>query len=216
MTGLPSNREEVSRWLSDLPAGWTLRRLKYLLVEVDLRSDDGDGELLSLSKSLGVVPRTQLTADDARAESLVGYKTVRAGDLVMNKMQAWNGLFGLSRHAGLISPDYAVFEIFGAVEPRWLAYCLRSDFYAVQFTWRSRGMGKAFLRLHPENLLDTPIPVPPPADQRKIADFLDAQTAANDAVVTTLKSQIELLQERRASLVNSVILGQTPVSAEGS
>ena len=43
------------------------------------------------------------------------YKVCRPGDLVMNRMQAWSGMFAVSRGAeGLVSPDYSVYE---AIEP---------------------------------------------------------------------------------------------------
>ena len=201
MSQPPSNREEVSRWLSTLPTAWTLQRGKFLMREVDRRSASGSEVLLSLSKSRGVIRRDEISEGGGRADTLVGYKVVRPGDLVMNKMQAWNGLFGRSRLDGLVSPDYSVFETLPGVDQRWLTYCLQSEFLVGQFAWRSRGMGTAFLRLHPENLLDTPIPVPPRDDQRAIADFLDAETARINDLVKMRRAMLQLLDHRLRSTV---------------
>jgi type I restriction enzyme S subunit len=199
-----SNRDEVTRWLRPLAHGWSLVRAKYLMHEIDRRSETGDEQLLSLTK-VGVVPRSEIGDAAGRADSLIGYKVVESGELVMNKMQAWNGMFGLSAYDGLVSPDYSVFRVLSSVDARWLTYLLRSSFYSGQFLWRSRGMGTAFLRLHPENLLDTPIVTPPPTIQSAIADYLDQETARIDALIAAKHRMIELLNERDLVLVSTIL-----------
>jgi type I restriction enzyme S subunit len=62
-------------------------------------------------------------------------------------------------------------------------------------------MGTAFLRLHPEHLLDTPFPVPSVGRQHSIADYLDAETARIDALIEKKRQIAALVQERwQASL----------------
>jgi restriction endonuclease S subunit len=120
-------------------------------------------------------------------------------------MQAWNSMFGLSHLDGVVSPDYAVFEILPRSDSRFLTYQLRSHFYAGQFLWRSRGMGTAFLRLHPENLLDTPFADPPLPVQRHIADFLDAETTRIDALMEKKRRIMELLHAREAAVIDAAL-----------
>ena len=84
--------------------------MRFVFTERDERSIDGKEVLLSLSGSSGLVPRSTITDKVARADSLVGYKRCNEGDLVMNKMQAWNGIFGHARQSGIVSPDYTVFR----------------------------------------------------------------------------------------------------------
>jgi type I restriction enzyme, S subunit len=200
-----SNRNEVARWLSTGRRD-QLIRAKYALRELDSRLGSKAGVLLSLSKERGIVPRAEFGDPAGRAENLSDYKVVEPGQIVMNKMQAWNGVFGLSALNGVVSPEYSVFTVLEGWDPRYVTYLLRSDFYVTQFAWRSRGMGTAFLRLHPENLLDTPLVAPDPQDQSRIADHLDEETGRIDRLV-------ELIRARAAALV--VRLAESTATALG-
>lgn len=194
--------------------GWRWTRGRYLMRETDRRSATGTEELLSLSKERGVLPRGDLGFDsEGRADSLIGYKSIEPGVIVMNKMQAWNGMFGLAGRSGIVSPEYTTLLPQATADARFLVYMLKADFYVGQFSWRSRGMGSAFLRLHPENLLDTPFLVPTPAVQQAIADFLDRETARIDALITAKRRMIEVLEERWAVAVRERVLGDGDGSA---
>jgi len=194
-----SNRDEVARWLPAVPRE-QLRRAKFALVEVDSRLGSDTDLLLSLSKERGVVPRAEFGDPAGRADSLSDYKVVKPGQIVMNKMQAWNGVFGLSDLSGVVSPDYSVFAVLDGWDPRYVTYLLRSDFYTTQFGWRSRGMGTAFLRLHPANLLDTPLVAPSHEDQSRIADYLDTETARIDALTSRYLELVDRMVEQRGAI----------------
>jgi type I restriction enzyme S subunit len=85
-------------------------------------------------------------------------------------------------------------------------------------------MGTAFLRLHPENLLDTPLPVPPIRRQYQLADFLDAEAARIDALIEMKRQMIQLLEERKSLLLITALEArglrwgsslETPVTPQG-
>jgi hypothetical protein len=101
-TGLP--------WLGDVPAHWEVRRIKTLLKEVDNRSKSGEELLLSLRIRQGLVDHFDAGGKLIPAESLVGFKLIEPGQVVMNRIRAAAGLFGVANVRGLVSPDYAVFE----------------------------------------------------------------------------------------------------------
>ena len=43
-------------------------------------------------------------------DDLSNYKVARQGDLVINKMKAWQGSLGLAPVDGIVSPAYYVFD----------------------------------------------------------------------------------------------------------
>ncbi|MEV6090837.1 restriction endonuclease subunit S [Streptomyces cellulosae] len=60
------------------------------------------------------------------------------------------------------------------------------------------------IELNRDRLGDAPVPLPPLDKQRSIADFLDAETARIDQLVSLRTRQIRLVEEKRASSLNSV------------
>jgi len=115
-------------WLGEFPAHWEVLRIKNLFQEMDSRSETGSEELLSVSHYTGVtLKRESLENEDdhlTNAESLVGYKLVQQGDLVINIMLAWNGSLGISPFNGITSPAYCVYRIKATTTPSFLVICL--------------------------------------------------------------------------------------------
>lgn len=182
--------------LQKLPVGWATARVKHLFCERDLRSQTGTEELFSLSKVRGLLPRSDVTDKEARADSLEGYKQFKAGDLVMNKMQAWNGVFGFSgERKGIVSPDYSVFYATADIDARFFTYLFKTDLYAGVFGQLARGMGTAFLRLNTDEFGGVDVPLPSKTEQEHIATFLDEQTARIDALIAEKERLNDALAE---------------------
>ena len=114
-------------WSEAIPSHWELHRNKYLFREVNERTDTGDETLLSLTKQRGLVDRSEVTDREAMAATLEGYKICRRGDLVMNRMQAWNGMFGFAENKGLVSPDYSVYRPSTHINSRYYEYLFNAN-----------------------------------------------------------------------------------------
>ena len=113
-------------WLGDVPEGWEVKRLKYVLQEREERKGSQEYELMSLTRKRGLIPQSEASERPPSAEDLSKYKVGYPNDIVMNRMQAWSGLFALAERTGIVSPDYAVFSVVGDIEPEFLVRVLRS------------------------------------------------------------------------------------------
>ena len=78
-----------------------------------------------------------------------------------------------------------------------------------------RGLGEAAMygaagqkRVPEEFIRNYPVPAPPYAQQRTIADYLDRETARIDELAARTRDTIALLRERRAALVAAAVTGQ--------
>ena len=78
-----------------------------------------------------------------------------------------------------------------------------------------RGLGEAAMygaagqkRVPEEFIRNYPVPAPPYARQRAIADYLDRETAQIDELAAKTHDTIALLRERRAALVAAAVTGQ--------
>ncbi len=129
-------------WLGDVPEHWEVRRAKYLYREVDHRTATGAEELLSVSHITGVTPRSQKNVTMFMAESYVGHKACREGDLVINTMWAWMGALGVARQSGIVSPGYAVYRPLrdSALRPDYADLVLRTKPYLAEYVRSSTGI----------------------------------------------------------------------------
>lgn len=83
------------------------------------------------------------------------------------------------------------------IEPRYFRYQL----LALREELSSRGAGSTFMELSTDALATVPVMHPPLDEQRRIADFLDAETAFIDHLVNCSKVQQQLLDEKFAELL---------------
>lgn len=211
MKPYPVYKESGVEWLGPVPEGWEVKRLKTELHEIDIRAEDQSFELLGLSKTRGIVLRSSLSQGAAGADDYRKYKVVRCGDLVMNKMQAWNGVFGLSPFDGIVSPDYSVFRVRRPVFSSFVTEALRTDVAAGEMFTRCRGMGTAFLRLNTSDFLDVHLAFPPSGEVERISAFLDRETAKIDGLIEEQRRLIALLAEKRqATISHAVTRGLNP------
>ncbi|MFI1313361.1 restriction endonuclease subunit S [Streptomyces albidoflavus] len=63
------------------------------------------------------------------------------------------------------------------------------------------------IELNRDRLGDAPVPLPPLAEQRRIADFLDAETARIDALAITRDAQLSALGERELAVIGHMLSG---------
>jgi type I restriction enzyme S subunit len=192
-------------WLGKIPNHWQVIRAKYILREVDERSDDGAEELLSVSHLTGVTPRKEKNVTMFLAEDYSDSKICQKNDIVINTMWAWMGALGCSPTKGLVSPSYGVYRPSEKIHPQFLDSLLRTSQYVAEYNRRSTGIHSSRLRLYPDQFLDIPLLLPPVDDQIGISKFIDQKTAEIDEAINKKKRLIELLKEQKAILINQVV-----------
>lgn len=189
-------------------------RLKWLLSESDVRAGvEAEAlPLLSVSISWGVRRREAAgTTTRAAAEDLSNYKICRAGDLVINRMRAFQGALGIAPEDGIVSPDYAVLEVDSSIDSRWLNYFLTSGSTVATMASLVRGIGGIEAgnvrtpRLNIADLLSMAAPLVSAEEQRAIADYLDRETTRIDTLIEEQQRLIEMLRERRRLVVTNAI-----------
>ena len=201
-------------WLGDVPVHWEVRRLKTVLQPIDRRSEAGSETLLSLRRDHGVVAYDEHFTRPSQSQSLVGYKLVRTGQLVLNRLQANNGLVFGSNLDGLVSPDYSVFEKTSPLRMHFVSDLLRTVPYRTHFRQQSTGLGTGtagFLRLYDDRFLETKVHMPPLQEQVAIIEHLHKASADIDAAIDRARRQIELLREYRTRIIADVVTGKLDV-----
>jgi type I restriction enzyme, S subunit len=213
----PNMKETGVPGIGEVPSHWRILRGKSIWRVVDVRSTSGQEERLSVSSARGIVPRASANVTMFQAASYVGHKVVRPGDLVINSLWAWATGLGVSKHHGIVSPVYGVYELVDSEsDTRYLDYFLRSNVCQWQFQVRSKGIWKSRLALTDEAFLDMTMVVPPLAEQRAIAELIEERTRAVDQAMDAVTTEIALLREYRTKLISDVVTGKLDVREKAS
>ncbi|RTR20108.1 hypothetical protein [Deinococcus radiophilus] len=88
-------------WLGEVPEHWEVKRGKNILKVIDVRSQQGTEELLTVSSERGVIPRSSTKVTMFQAESYAGHKLCWPDDLVINSLWAWSRGLGVAKHHGI-------------------------------------------------------------------------------------------------------------------
>jgi len=138
------------------------------------------------------------------------------GQFVVNRMQAGNGVIYASKLAGLVSPDYAVFDPIGDANVDFLGELFRSRKVRAKFRAESKGLGtgsSGFLRLYNDRLGAIHVALPPRDEQAAILVALADGLKTLNASIELAEREIGLLREYRTRLVADVVTGKLDVRA---
>lgn len=193
-------------WIGDIPEGWEVSQLKYA---TRWKSEKGcpDAPVLSLYRDFGVVPKDSRN-DNHNVTSLdtSNYKVVDIGDLVINKMKAWQGSMAVSDYRGIVSPAYHVCSITSnKVNKRYLHHLLRNPAYLPEYVRLSTGMRIGQWDLGFDDFKNIPFLIPPFDEQAKIADYLDNGCTSLDSILDKTHSSIEEYKKLKQAVITQAV-----------
>ena len=199
-------------WIGQIPSQWDVKRGKFLFRIVNDLSKTGEEELLSVSDKTGVTPRSMKNVNMFMAESLVGYKKCKVGDICSNIMWMWHGAVGVSKYEGVISPSYGVYRQIGRYYHNdYLDIMLRLPRIVKLYSVLSTGLTESRLRLYPSDFLGIYFMVPPIEEQKKIVEYVRNMCNPIDSAIDNIEKQISLIQERKQIIINDVVTGKVKV-----
>lgn len=225
--GLDSNapmKPSGVHWLGDIPVHWQLFRLKYLSNKIGSgRTPRGGAEIYS---DEGVIfLRSQNVYDDGLRLQDVVYidetidqemadTRVQDGDVLLNITGASIGRTcvvpegfpgaNVNQHVCIIRPKKA------KVLNHFLAYCLKATSMKDQINSLENGSSRQGLNF--EQIGNLLVVSPTNVDeQQAIVNYLDEATANLDKTIKSVKTQIDLLQHYRQTLITYAVTGKIDI-----
>lgn len=206
-------RDSGVQWIGDIPAHWLVEKVKFHLQRNEPRNP-GDKQVLSVYREYGVIPKD--SRDDnhnVTSEDTSNYKYVVPGNLVINKMKAWQGSMGVSEYEGIVSPAYFIYKFTdNQIMPKYLHYLFRSC-YKDEFRRISGGIREGQWDLSPYEFSNTLLLIPPTDEQNRIVSYIDARISEIEFAITEKKQQIETIEEYKKSLIFEYVTGKKEVQA---
>jgi type I restriction enzyme, S subunit len=198
-------------WIPQAPRHWTQTKISRLFQQTK-RLGFADLTVLSVYRDYGVIERSSRDDNANRVpDDLEKYQLVEPGDLVINKMKAWQGSLGISEHRGITSPDYVVFRPLHHALSKFLHYLLRNQILTTVYFSMSNGIRTSQWRLEPDRFGTLQLFLPPIDEQREVVDHIIKETAKLDALHSSTERTILLIKERRAALIAAAVTGKIDV-----
>jgi len=199
----PAYKPSDIGWLGGIPEHWDLRRLKYsgaIVMGQSPKSEDYSYDSEGL-------PFLQGNAEFAKKHPVArlvcetASKVAPEGALLISVRAPVGAL-------NIADRDYGIGRGLCAV-------LVRPDTLLQAFTWYlfqlireellSIATGSTYEAVTADQVAALKTPTPPIDEQRAIAAFLDRETARIDALIEKKQRQIELLQEKRAAIINHAV-----------
>lgn len=169
-------------------------------------------EVLSVYRDHGVIPKSSRSDNHNKTpDDLSRYQVVIPGDVVVNKMKAWQGSVAVSEFRGIVSPDYLVCRPLRPIDPTYLHHVLRSPQLRMEFEVRSEGIRPGQWRLQWDQMRLINIPLPDQPAQETLVRMHAKELTRLRTLASALSLQAELLAEHRQALVTAAVTGQMAI-----
>ena len=199
-------------WLKSIPSHWGVNRAKWIFNRVD-RPTRVEDDVVTCFRD-GIVTLRKLRRVTGFTESLkeIGYQGIRKGDLVIHQMDAFAGAIGVSDSDGKSTPVYSVCVPKNiAFSTHYYASIVREMARSEYILSLSRGIRERSTDFRFETFKNLNLPIPPPEEQRQIANYLDWKTAQIAKFIKAKKKLIELLKEQKQVIINDAVTGKIDV-----
>lgn len=206
-------------WLPPLPNGWDVQPLgrhSWIRARLGWKGLTADEYVDSGVPMLSTPDIKTRDINFARANRITRERyeespeiQLAEGDVLLTKDGATIGIVNVVTELpepATVNGSIAVVTTAGSLDPRYLAFALASSYGKHLMLQLQGGMGVP--HLFQADIKRMRIPLPPVAEQRVIADFLDRETAKIDALIEKQNALIDRLRERRDAVIWSVSLGQ--------
>lgn len=195
------------KWVGKIPEHWTLTKIGSVY---SLRSEKVSDKVfapLSVTKN-GVLPQLESVAKTDDGDNR---KLVRKGDFVINSRSDRRGSCGISYLDGSVSLINTVLKPRNEMNPKYYNWLFHTDLFADEFYSWGHGIVDDLWTTRWQEMKNILIPVPPSAEQKNIAAYLDEKCSEIDATIAEKQKQLETLEEYKKSLIFEYVTGKKEV-----
>lgn len=204
-------------WLGDIPAHWDISRLKYFTNRI------GDGIHATpqytdytdyyFINGTNLVNGDIATQGNTRTVDEKEYLKLKLDINVGAVLLSLNGTIGkLAIYKGekiVLGKSVSYIEC-SDIYNKYVYYILQSNYIADYFETSLSGTTIRNLSLY--TLRNSPILVPPKAEQRIIVDYIEFATEKINNIISTIEKEIELMLEYSTALISEVVTGKVDIT----
>jgi type I restriction enzyme, S subunit len=197
-----SYKDSGVEWIGEIPMNWKSRRFSYSIniQKGKIPKDLTDEQLVD---SLPYLSMGVLRGDEPlEFSNESGVVQVSKGDIGL----LWDGsnsgeVIRINRE-GILSSTVSLLSLKDdTLDKEFSFYLLK--FYEKDFRENTIGMG--IPHVSGDHVRESKLIIPPLSEQQQIVSFLDTKTSLIDSLIEKTQRKIELLKEKRTSLINEIV-----------
>ena len=188
-------------WIGEIPQAWGIGRIGSYYSLRNIKVSDREYEPLSVTKQ-GVLPQLE---NVAKTDDNDNRKLVRKGDFVINSRSDRRNSCGISNYIGSVSLINTVLCPRAEMNGQYYNWLFHTEGFADEFYRWGHGIVNDLWTTNWREMKKISIPVPPLAEQERIAGFLDAKCAEVDALAREIKEEIATLEEYKRSVITEAV-----------
>jgi len=210
-------KESGVAWLGNIPFHWKVKRLKYLVrLNQETLSEKTPGDYLIDYIDIGNVDsygriREIQSFEFVNAPSRARRK-VTIGSTVISTVRTYLRAiahFESPSEITIVSTGFAVLDAQSALRSKFLYYCVASEYFVQRVVSESKGVG--YPAINSTDIVQIKIAYPDDDEQRSIVEYIEAEAANIDILISKYTSELELLTEYRSSLISQAVTGAIDV-----
>ena len=189
--------------LSDFTVPWVATSLGNLFSE---RKETNCEmlQLLAITGTQGVIPRSKLDLKDNSSEDKSKYLKIRIGDIGYNTMRMWQGVSAYSDYEGIVSPAYTILKPVADIDAKYFSYLFKLPETVFLFYRFSQGLVDDTRNLKYENFKK--ITVRYPSDRREQTAIAKVLSTA-DREIDLLRQDIDQEKQKKKALMQLLLTG---------
>jgi len=215
-------RDSGVEWLGEVPEHWTVEKLRYLGecqngINIGAESFGSGYPFVSYGDVYrnGILPKEVTGLVESNPQNRKTY-SVELGDVMFTRTSETIDEIGFSSTclSTIENASFAGFlirfrPIEHTVDPNYSKYYFRSILLRAFFVKEMNLVTRA--SLSQDLLKKLPVTLPPLAEQKEIADFLDIRATIFAKLIQNAENAIQLMQERRTALISAAVTGKIDV-----
>lgn len=189
--------------LSDFTVPWVATSLGNLFSERK-ETNCEKLQLLAITGTQGVIPRSKLDLKDNSSEDKSKYLKIRIGDIGYNTMRMWQGVSAYSDYEGIVSPAYTILKPVADIDAKYFSYLFKLPETVFLFYRFSQGLVDDTRNLKYENFKK--ITVRYPSDRREQTAIAKVLSTA-DREIDLLRQDIDQEKKKKKALMQLLLTG---------
>ena len=202
-------------WIGAIPQNWQLSKIGSLYTQRNEKVSDKVYQPLSVTMQ-GILPQL---ATAAKTDDGDNRKLVRVGDFAINSRSDRRGSCGISPLDGSVSLINIILTPRTAMHPGYYNWLFHTTLFADEFYKWGHGIVADLWTTRWQEMKSITVPVPPLAEQERIAAFLDAECAEIDAVLEKTRASIEEYRKLKQAVITQAVTkgirGDRPMKDSG-